>query len=167
VYGEPEPPPELLATVIDLSAARRRQRRWRDASIGVAAALIVAAGVFGGLRIGASPAPQPAASAQNPGPASGPWRTVTTSARGMSATVSYRPMGWGTQLAAKVSGIPMGTLCQLWVIGPDGGRSLAGSWVVDNNEGKVWYPASAGVSDTGVSAFEVTVGKTQSLTLTA
>jgi len=42
-----EPPRELLATVIDLTAARRRRRRWRDASLGVAAALVIAVGVFG------------------------------------------------------------------------------------------------------------------------
>ena len=53
----PEPPRELLATVLDLTAARRRRRRWREASLGVAAALIIAAGVFGGLRLGSSPAP--------------------------------------------------------------------------------------------------------------
>src|SRR5215831_9539891 len=44
----PEPPRELLATVLDLTAARRRRRRWREASLAVAAAAIVAVGVFGG-----------------------------------------------------------------------------------------------------------------------
>src|SRR5690348_10712229 len=52
-----EPPRELLATVLDLTAARRRRRRWREAGLGVAAAAIVAAGVFGGLQLGSSPAP--------------------------------------------------------------------------------------------------------------
>ena len=42
----------------------------------------------------------------------------------MSASVSYRSMGWGTQLAVKVSGIPVGTSCQLWVVGPGGRRTL-------------------------------------------
>ena len=53
-------------------------------------------------------------------------------------------MGWGTQLAVKVSGIPIGTSCKLWVIGPDGSRTLAGGWVTDDREGTVWYPGSAG-----------------------
>ena len=79
--GAPEAPPELLATVIDLTAARRRRRRWRDASLAVAAALIIAVGVFGGLRIGGGATSPPAASGVNyPGQANGPWRTVTTSA---------------------------------------------------------------------------------------
>jgi hypothetical protein len=165
--GRREAPPELLATVIDLTAARRRRRRWRDASLGVAAALIVAAGVFGASRIGASPAPPPTASAQlDPGQPNGPLQTVTTSARGMSATVDYRSMGWGTQLWVKVSGIPVGTSCGLWVIGPGGSRTLAGGWVTDNREGRVWYPGSAGVPGTGVRGFQVTVGGAQPLSLT-
>jgi putative zinc finger protein len=166
--GGPEAPPELLATVIDLTAARRRRRRWRDASLAVAAALIVAAGVFGGLRLGSSPAPSPAASgAIYAGQPNGPWRVATTSADGMSASVSYRSMGWGTQLAVKVSGIPVGTSCQLWVIGPGGRRTLAGGWVTDDHEGAVYYPGSAGLSASGVRGFQVAVGGTRTLTLRA
>jgi hypothetical protein len=163
-----EPPRELLATVLDLTAARRRRRRLTQAGLGAAAAVIVAAGLFGGLRASSgSPAP-PAAQAgmNNPGTPNGPWRTFTTAASGMSATVQYRSMGWGTQLQAKVTGIPQGTFCQLWVIGPGGSRTLAGSWVTDNREGAVWYPASAGVSASGVHGLEITVGSGQPLTLT-
>jgi hypothetical protein len=166
--GGREAPPELLASVIDLTAARRRRRRWRDASLGVAAALIVAAGVFGGLGITSSPSSPPALSGPNyAGQANGPWRTLTTSAGGMSASVAYRPMGWGTQLAVKVSGIPIGTSCQLWVMGADGSRTLAGGWVTDNREGTVWYPGSAGMPASGMSGFQVTVSGAQTLRLTA
>ena len=134
----------------------------------MAAALIIAAGVFGALRIGSGTASPPAASGVNyPGQANGPWRTVTTSASGMSASVAYRSMGWGTQLAVKVSGIPIGTSCKLWVIGPDGSRTLAGGWVTDDREGTVWYPGSAGVPGSGVRGFQVTVGGAQTLSLTA
>jgi Putative zinc-finger len=161
----PDAPPELLATVIDLTAARRRRRRWRDASLGVAAALIVAAGVFGGLRVGGSPAAPPAASVNYPGQPNGPWQTATTSAGGMSASVQYRSMGWGTQLAVKVSGIPIGTSCQLWLIGPGGSRTLAGGWVTDDHEGAVWYPGSAGLPAGGVRGFQVTVGGARTLSL--
>ncbi len=161
-----EPPRELLGAVLDLTAARRRRRRWREVGLGVAAALIVAAGVFGGLRAGTSPAPPSQVALNNPGPASGPWQTLSASVRGMSATVSYRPMGWGTQLAAKVNGIPIGTSCDLWVIGRNGKRTLAGSWVTDDREGTVWYPASASVTSKGVRGFQITVGSSGSLTLT-
>ena len=125
--GHGEPPRELLATVLDLTAARQRRRRWWNASLSVAAALIIAAGVFGGLRLGASPAQSP--SGVSVGPASGPWETVMGRSAGMTAKVKYRPMGWGTQLDAEVTGIPVGTTCQLWVIddaGQPGARQAAG-----------------------------------------
>ncbi len=164
----PEPPRELLATVLDLTAARRRRRRWRDISLSMAAALIIAAGVFGGIRLGAGPA-SPGVAISDPhnnvGPASGPWRAVAGSANGMTATVAYRPTGWGRPLAVKVTGIPVGPACQLWVIGQDGSRTLAGGWVTDQNEGSVWYPASAGLSAAAVRGFRVTVGANHSQTI--
>jgi Putative zinc-finger len=163
--GAAEPPPELLATVIDLTSARRRRRRWRDASLGVAAALVIAAGVFGGLRLGSSPPQASEASAQFPGPAAGPWQTVSGQSQSMTATVMYRPMGWGTQLAAKVSGIPVGTKCQMWAIGAGGTRTLVGSWVTDNREGTVWYPASAAVPAGQMHGFVITVGTSSSITV--
>ena len=165
-----EPPRELLGTLLDLTAARRRRRRGLEAAGGLAAALIVAAGVFVGLRPGASLPPPPAASAPaqaNQGPPSGPWQTLTASSRDVSATVSYRAMGWGTQLAAKVSGIPVGISCRLYVVGAGGKKTLAGSWVTDSHEGTVWYPASSGMPSSGVRGFEIAVGTSKTITLTA
>jgi hypothetical protein len=154
-----EPPRELLATVLDLTAARQRRRRWREAGLGVAAALVIAAGVFGGLRLASSPAPATAAIAPWPGPPKGAWEMATGQSGSTSAAVTYRPMGWGTELAAKVAGIPVGTHCQLWVIAATGQRTLVGSWVTDNNEGTVWYPASAALAAQDVAGFQITVGK--------
>ena len=165
--GTAEPSRELLATVIDLTSARRRRRRWRDASLGVAAALVIAAGVFGGLRLGSAPPQTPQASAQYPGPATGPWRTTTGQSQGMTATVMYRSMGWGTQLAAKVSGIPVGTICQMWVLGPGSARTLVASWDTDDREGTVWYPASAAVSAGQMHGFVITVGAGSAITVPA
>lgn len=164
----PEPPRELLATVLDLTAARRRRRRWRDASLGVAAALVIAAGLFGGLRLASSPA-QPSTVAQGLyyGPPNGPTQTVTGKSGGITATVAYSSMGWGTQLDAKVNGIPVGTNCQLWVIDSSGKRVLAGNWVTDSDEGKVWYPGSVGLSSKNMTAFQVTVGQGRTVTITA
>lgn len=159
---------EMLGAVLDLTAARRRRRR-REAILGVAAAVIIAAGVFGGLRITSAPAASPQASAYFPyaGPAGGPWDTSAGGANGVDVTVMYRSMGWGTQLAADVKGVRLGTKCQLWVIGPGNTRVLAGSWIADHNEGSVWYPASAAVSAAKVQGFVVTVGNTQSVTVDA
>jgi hypothetical protein len=85
----------------------------------------------------------------------------------MTATVSYRSMGWGTQLDTKVSGIPVGTKCELWVIDSAGNRELAGGWVTDNVEGTVYYPGSAGISGKNVTAFEVTVGSGRAIEVAA
>ena len=166
--GEDTAPHELLGKVLDLTAARRRRRRWREAGLGAAAALIIAVGVFGGLRLASSPAqsPQPTA-ATDWGPALGQWETASGGAQGMAGTVLYRPMGWGTQLTIKVSGIPVGTMCQLFILGSGNHRVLAGSWVTDNREGTVWYPASASIPASDVRAFLITVGKTSSITVTA
>ena len=163
---EEQPPPrELLGTVLDLTAARRRRRRWVEAALSLAAALIIAAGVFGGLRIGSGAAPS--ASDVAVGPANGPWENTTGHAAGMTATERYRPMGWGTELAAKVTGIPVGTMCQILIVEPSGKRMLIGSWVTDNNEGHVWYPLSAAMSSANVKQFVITVSKAQSITVPA
>jgi hypothetical protein len=163
-----EPPRELLATVLDLTAARRRSRRLRDAGIGIAAALIIAAGVFGGLRLSSGPAaPVAAVAARDAGTPSGPWETVTGQSGGMTATITYRSMGWGTELESKVTGIPAGTRCQLWVTDSAGNRVLGGNWVTDNGEGTVWYPGSAALSGQDVTSFEVTVGTGRAIVVSA
>jgi hypothetical protein len=167
--AQPEPPRELLATVLDLTAARRRRRRWRNASIGVAAAAIVAVGVFGSLQVGSSPA-QTAAGVQQSlpvGPQNGPMETVTGQSGGMTATVSYSSMGWGTAVDTKVKGIPMDTNCTLWAIDSSGNRHAVANWVTDNLEGTIWYPGSVGMPTKDISAFEVTVGQGKAIQITA
>jgi hypothetical protein len=164
----PEPPRELLATVLDLTAARRRRRRWREAGVGVAAALIIAAGVFGGLRLSTGPAPLSAATGpQWPGPPNGAWETAHGQSGAMTAAISYRPMGWGTEIESKVAGIPVGTSCNLYVIDATGHHVLAGSWVTDDDEGTVWYPASSNVPANEVAGFQVTVAPGQSIDVSA
>lgn len=163
-----EPPRELLGAVLDLTAARRRRRNWRNATLTAAAAVVIAAGAFGGARL-ASGTVQPAPSADQSldyGPG-GNWKTVVGSTQGMEATVAYREMGWGTQLAAKVVGIPVDTTCQLWVVGPDGSRELAGSWTTDSNEGTIWYPAGAAMPQPDVHDFVITVTGHQPITVHA
>ena len=114
-----------------------------------------------------SPAPPPAAAGVNyPGRRNGPWRTATTSASDMTVTVQYRPMGWGTQLAGQGQRHPgRHPLPALGRSAPGGSRTLAGGWVTDDHEGTVWYPGSAGVSASGVRGFQITVGGTQTLSM--
>jgi hypothetical protein len=161
----PEPPRELLATVLDLTTARRRRRRWREVGLGLAAALIIAAGVFGGLRLGSgSGQPSNLAYAGHP---NGAWETARGQAGTMAATVEYRSMGWGTQLQTAVTGIPVGTSCQLYAVDATGHRVLVGSWVTDDDEGTVWYPGSAALPSEDVAGFEITVAHGQTIDMTA
>lgn len=156
-----EPPDKLVGTVLDLTAARRRRRRWRESVLGVAAALVIAAGVFAGLRI-ASPPSGPGL--PYPGAPSGGWQTADGQSHGMDATVKYVQMPWGTLLTTKVTGIPSGTTCQIWVVVAGKAPILVGSWTVGWNEGAVWYPSSAAVSAQAVQRFVITVGTTRSIT---
>lgn len=159
--GEP-PPRELLGAVLDLTAARRRRRNWRTAGMSVAAAVIIAAAAFGGAHLAVSQGAnsgEPAQAAQGfdyGNPVTG-WDTAHGETAGMYATVRYRGMSWGTQLAVKVVGVPVGTLCQLIVVGPGGTRTVAGAWVTDTAEGTVYYPGSAGVRARAVREFQITV----------
>jgi hypothetical protein len=75
----------------------------------------------------------------------------------MHATVRYRPMGWGTQVAVQVTGIPLHTVCAIEAYGPNGTLTVGGSWITDSNEGKVWYTASAAASKDAVAKFVITV----------
>jgi hypothetical protein len=164
-----EPPRELLGAVLDLTAARRRRRNWRNITLTAAAAVVIAAGAFGGARLTSGPA-QPAQPAQPAGQAldygpGGNWQNAIGSTQGMDATVKYRQVGWGTQLAAKVVGIPVDTTCQLWVVGSGGSRVLAGSWTTDSNEGAVWYSAGTSVPQPDVNEFVITVSGHQPITV--
>jgi anti-sigma factor RsiW len=168
-HADEPPSPELLGTVLDLAAERRRRSRWRYAAT-AAAVVALAGGVFGGLAASRSPAPAPAqAIAFSPGNTS--WERVTgTSTTGdISATVDYGAEHWGTVLAAKVDGIPVGTTCVLWAVHPDGTRTQVMSWTTANDEGKVWYWGSLSMPSTnkGITSFQVTAGAKKLVTVQA
>jgi hypothetical protein len=92
------------------------------------------------------------------GPALGSWQSAQGSnAANMHATVRYRPMGWGTQVAVQVTGIPLHTVCAIEAYGRNGTLTVGGSWITDSNEGKVWYTASAAASKDAVAKFVITV----------
>ncbi|HEX3959097.1 MAG TPA: zf-HC2 domain-containing protein [Trebonia sp.] len=159
-------------TVHDLSAARHRRRWLARTAAAAAAAVVIGAASFGGVKLAAGPAkPSAPAAGQNPydvvGPPTGAWRTGHGSVGAVTGTVAYRGMGWGTQLAAKVAGLPLNTPCQLWVVEGNGTRVQAGSWDTDANEGAVWYPGSAQVAATAIKSFVITVRGGQPVTISS
>jgi anti-sigma factor RsiW len=152
-----------------LSAARNRRNkrgRVRIAVVSTAAAVLVALAGLGGAILGSHQA-QPGLGLDT-GAALGPWRTATADgAAGMRATVRYRAMDWGTEVAVMVAGIPVHTACSIEAVGPGGAAATAGSWITDGNEGRVWYTSGTGLSGDRLSKFVVTVAGRPAITIAA
>jgi len=163
VTGE-DPPEELLDTVLDLAAARRRRNRWRYLSA-AAAVVVLAVGLFGGLRAATSTTRTELVpvSAGN-----GSWETAhgTSTVTGASATVAYSNELWGNAFQVLVDHIPLGTTCQLWVVHPDGTRTQVASWTTARDEGRAWYGGSMPSTAKAIGKFEITAGNRLLLTVT-
>ena len=98
---DPQPPAELLDSLLKRVAERRTSRRWSGILAAAAAAIIIAvAGGAVGARIIA------------PGGQAAEVVTATNSQTGVSAIVSYSGKSWGTGMDVWVAGIPRGTTCQ-------------------------------------------------------
>jgi putative zinc finger protein len=155
VAVEDRPPGELMGKVLDLAEARRRRSRWRIAASAAAVAAI-AGGLFGGLSsISTTRTIKVPLSA---GPSQ--WETVQAVSKvtGASASVAYSHEEWGDAFEVLVDHIPVGTTCQLWVVHPDGTRTLAGAWTTARDEGKVWYAGSTAATDKAATSFQITSG---------
>ena len=159
--ADERPPGELIGTVLDLAAARRRRTRWRFAAAAAAVAAI-AGGLFGGLSSITTtrtvPIPTQIAGAH--------WDTVeaTNSATGASASVAYSHELWGDAFEVLVDHIPVGTTCQLMVVHPDGTRTQVAAWTTASDEGSVWYSGSMASTAQPISSFQITAGKKVLLT---
>jgi hypothetical protein len=150
------PPEELLDTVLSLADARRRKNRWRYLSL-AAAAVVLAGGLFGGLKAATSTTNTRTVIV---GAGPGNWETVsaTNRATGASATVAYAKQAWGSSFNVVVDRIPLGTTCQMWVVHPDGTRTQVASWTTAKGEGTVWYGGSMPSTAGSISQFQVTAG---------
>jgi hypothetical protein len=158
---EDRPSGELIGTVLDLAQARRRRSRWRLAA---AAAAVVA--ISGGLAGGLSSISTTKVIKVPLSPGTSQWETVQAVSKitGASASVAYAHEQWGDAYAVLVDHIQVGTTCELWIVHPDGTRTLAGSWTTASDEGKVWYSGSTASSDKAVTSFEITSGQKVLLT---
>jgi anti-sigma factor RsiW len=153
---DPQPPAELLNSLLRRVAERRASRRWRGILAAAAAIVIAVAGGAVGARL-VAPGGQatPAAAVQTP---------VTDTAShfnprtGVTAIVRYSRRSWGTQMDVWVSGIPGGTACQLVVVDSSGMKSTAGSWTVPGGGRDSNYPASSELPASRLSSFEVISG---------
>ena len=157
------PPGELIGTVLDLAAARRRRTRWRFLAT-AAAVVAIAGGLFGGLSsMGTTRTVVVPVSA---GP--GSWETVqaTSSLTAATASIAYSKQLWGNAFEVLVNHIPVGTTCQLWVVHPDGTRTQVAAWTTSRDEGKVWYAGSMASTAQPISSFQITANHQVLLTAT-
>jgi len=156
------PPEELLGTVLGLAEARRRRNRWRFLSV-AAAVLVIAVGLFAGLKSATSTTitrvvPNAAAA----------WESAqgTNHVTGATADVAYTHQLWGNQFQVLVDHVPEGTTCQLWVVHPDGSRTQVAAWTTAQDEGTVWYWGSMPKTAGPISKFQITTGNKVLVTVT-
>jgi hypothetical protein len=140
----PGPPLSVLLTRV---ARARRRRRYLTVAVAVVAGIAVISGWLG-LR----PQPRPAAGVP-------PWWTVTVESVNLvtraGAYVRYAPEPWGTELQVRVTGITIGTRCQLWVTGSSGQQEDAGGWIVEPGQQAMWHPASVPFTASRLRSFQV------------
>jgi hypothetical protein len=139
-----------------LARAGRRRRHHLRVSVTAAAAagILAGAGVIAGWQAAHLSAQRPVAS-----PATG-WAVTPSAANPrthVSATVRYAARPWGLQLSAQVTGIPVGTTCQLDVVSRQGQVTTAGGWTIASGQAN-WYPASSPVPPSDVQGFAVSSG---------
>ncbi len=157
------PSGELIGTVLDLAAARRRRTRWRFLAT-AAAVVAIAGGLFGGLSsMGTTRTVVVPVSAGQ-----GSWETVQAKSTLTAATASiaYSKQLWGNAFEVLVDHIPDGTTCQLWVVHPDGTRTQVAAWTTSRDEGKVWYSGSMASTAKPISSFQITANHQVLITAT-
>jgi hypothetical protein len=154
--GHPDDAPSgqaLRHLLAQASAQRRRHLRTRVA-VAAAGGLLIGAAVIAASQAAHPPAPRAVVS-------SAPRWEVTPSATnpatGVSATVRYAAKPWGLLLSAHVTGIPVGTACQLEVISRQGQMTPAGGWIIASGRSN-WYPASSPVGSADIRGFTIASG---------
>lgn len=120
----PEPPPELgrrIAATIEGEKQRAWQRRRRRTlggfAFGGAAAAVVAAVLLFFVFGGSDPAGQPEQQVEFAG-----------LPKGITIDATLQPHSYGTEIHMYVHGVPSGTLCRVWLRGPNGASYPAGTF---------------------------------------
>lgn len=141
------PSEQILKSLVARTSNVRRIHRWR--SIAAAAAVAVLA-VGGGAAVTKALEPHPAHVALH-------WRTAigTDAGTGAHLTVMYRHVASGTEMRVKVTGIPLGSVCEFEAVNSAGTPSVLGSWQAWSET--TWYPASSWLGEATIRRFQVTV----------
>jgi len=118
----PEPPPELgkriAATIGSERRAQRRRRQWRfGLGFGGAAAAAAAAAVLAIFVLGGGEGGEPEQHV-----------AFNTLPKGVKIGATLKPQAFGTEIHMYVKGIRSGTLCRVYMRGPDGRDVSAGTF---------------------------------------
>jgi hypothetical protein len=116
----PAPPPSLADRVAATIRAERRSRRRRHFRLGLTFSGATAALAAAALAIFVLPG----------GPGGEPEQHVAFASTppGLKISATLEPHAYGTEIHMYVKGAPSGTLCRVFVRGPDGVRQPAGSF---------------------------------------
>jgi anti-sigma factor RsiW len=149
-----EPPVEMLGSLLDQVAARRRKKRLRGVlSLAAAAVVAVGGGLAGGVAVSGGLG-QPTVAASHGG---WPDRVQATDHNThVTAGVSYGPAKSGTSTMVYVRGIPPGTVCQFWAVTSDGRRWPVTTWRIV--PGQFGYSGTIGMPASSVTGFQITAG---------
>jgi Putative zinc-finger len=142
------PGPPLDRLISRMSAIRLRRRLTA-----AAAALIIGVAAAVGLQVlharlagtSAAAAPRWIETDTAGSPATGAW-----------AAVRYAVQPWGAELEVRVTGIDVGTRCQLRVTNTRGQDIAAGGWTITASSQHTWYPASVPWPTGSLRGFDIT-----------
>jgi anti-sigma factor RsiW len=144
------PGPPLDRLISRMSAIRLRRRLTAAAAV-----LVIGLAAATGLQvlhvrlagISAAAAPQWIETDTGDSPATGAW-----------AAVRYAAQPWGAELEVRVTGIPVGTRCQLRVTNARDQDIAAGGWTITSGSQHTWYPASVPWPTGSLRGFDITAG---------
>ncbi len=126
-------------------------RWWRRAGLAAGALVMGVGAVVASRALYPSPA-RPAVAVQH-------WAATVRGQNPLTHVgliVRYAPMPWGLALDVRVSGIPVGTRCELLVVNSRGQRVPSGGWLIAADDERAWYPASSSVRASAIRGFLVT-----------
>lgn len=93
--------------------------------------------------------------------------TGHTPATGAWAAVRYAAQPWGAELEVRVTGIPVGTRCQLRVTDVQDQEIAAGGWTITAGSQHTWYSASVPWPTGSLRGFDITAGGQTLVTVAA
>jgi hypothetical protein len=152
VEAPPAPPARLGDLVARRIRAEGRVRTRRRRVTGLALAGAAAAAAIAAFA---------ASSLLDESSESGPptQRVAFPSSRpGVDVSAAIAPRAWGSQLTLSVRGVRPGTLCRVWLRGPDGRRVSAGSFRYRYEGGSDDAVLTAGLSPSEIEAIAVRAG---------